>query len=95
MVPGLCTGPFWTALFDLVQAYRGNLAVLMQERCKREKAFEKEQDREPNRNWAWWDQKRETIRKALGFFIGETPVWTVGVAASVSSPAASVATGPP
>jgi hypothetical protein len=95
VVPGFCTGPFWNELFDLVRCYGGTLATLMQERCRRESAFEKEQDRVPGRGWAWWDQKRETIRAALGFFIGETPVSPFGLVPAVGLAGATVATGPP
>jgi hypothetical protein len=95
VVPGICTGPFWNELFDLMRCYGGTLATLMQERCRREKAFADEQDRGPTRSWAWWDQKRETIRAALGFFIGEPPVIPFGLVPAVCLPAATAATGPP
>jgi hypothetical protein len=95
VVPGFCTGPFWNELFDLVRSYGGTLTTFMQERRRREKAFSDEQDRVLATGWTWWDQERETIRSALGFFIGETPVTPFGLAPAVCLPAATVATGPP
>ena len=91
VVPGLCTGPFWNELFETMQWYGGSVAALMRERCRREEAFEREQDRCPTRGWDWLKRPREAVRQALGFFIGEAPVGPGGALA----PAAAFATGPP
>jgi len=92
VVPAVCTGPFWDELFDIMQFFGGSLATLMRERWAREIAFEKEQDRRPPGNWQWWDMKEATIRRALGFMIGEDPVNPFD---APLVPAAPVATGPP
>jgi hypothetical protein len=86
VVPGLCAGPFWNELFDAVRCYGGSIAALMRERCKREEAFSQEQDRHPVRGWNWWDGRRQTVRQALGFFIGEEPVIPLSPSASSHRP---------
>lgn len=95
VVPGFCTGPFWNALFDTMRWYGGSVTILMQERLRREEAFEQEQDRSPTRSWDWLDQSREKIRQVLGFFIGEEPADPFGLSPAPGAPAAAVATGPP
>jgi hypothetical protein len=90
VMPGLCTGPFWNELFEIMQWYGGSIAALMRERCRREEAFSQEQDRRPTRGWDWSRLKRDTLRQDLGFLIGEEPVVPAGLA-----PAAAFATGPP
>ena len=95
VVPGLCTGAFWNELFDLIRNHGGSVATLMRERSRREEAFEQEQDRNPIRGWAWWDATRETLRQALGFFIGEDPVDPFSPSPAPGVPAAALATGPP
>jgi len=74
VVPGFCTGEFWNELFEIMQAFGGSVAELMLERCRRERAFAKQQDRIPGSNWDWLGMKRDGIRQVLGFFIGEPPV---------------------
>jgi hypothetical protein len=95
VMPGVCTGDFWNELFDLIRGYGGSLATVMHERMHRQEAFAKEQDRRPTtQGWAWWDRKRETIRKALGFFVGEEPVHP-RLPLAVPDGLAAAATGPP
>ncbi|HVC62261.1 MAG TPA: hypothetical protein VND19_18095 [Acetobacteraceae bacterium] len=95
VVPGFCTGPFWNTLFEIMRCFGGSLASMLQERSRREAAFGQEQDRRPTSNWHWWDCKRETIRRVLGFFIGEEPIDPFGSSAAAGAPAVAVATGPP
>jgi hypothetical protein len=90
VVPGLCTGPFWNELFEVMQWYGGSIAALMRERCRREEAFEREQDRCRTQGWDWWRPRLDMIRQALGFLVGEPPVVPPALA-----PAAALATGPP
>jgi hypothetical protein len=85
VVPGLCTGAFWNELFDLIRHHGGSIATLVLERCRREQAFDHEQDRHPAPGCDHASPRRETIRGLLGFFIGEQPV----------APFATPATGPP
>jgi hypothetical protein len=85
VVPGLCTGPFWNELFDLIRCHGGSIVTLVLERRRREQAFEQEQDRHPTPGWSRSPPRRETIRELLGFFIGEPP----------AAPCAASATGPP
>ena len=92
VVPAFCTGEFWNVLAEIMQYFGGSVATLMQERDRREKDFDREWDRRPTSNWHWWDLNRETIRKVLGFFIGETPVDPFGLS---PPPVATAATGPP
>ena len=68
--------------------FGGNVATLMEQKTRRRKAFAKEQDRNPDRNWDWLDLTRDAPRQVLGFFIGEPPV-------NPFDPAAAIATGPP
>jgi hypothetical protein len=95
VMPGVCTGPFWNELFDIMNCYGGNLAGLMRERVRREEAFAKEQDRQPGSNSDWIGMPREAIRKVLGFFVGEEPVDPFARSVAPCVPAAAVATGPP
>jgi hypothetical protein len=94
VVPGFCTGPFWNELFDAIRCHGGSIASLMRERCKREEAFSREQDRHPTRGWNWSDLRSETIRQVLGFFIGEQPVIPLRPPAALAPPV-PVATRPP
>jgi len=84
VVPGFCTGAFWNELFDLTRCYGGSVTTLVQERWRREQAFDREQDTHPTHDRLWLDPRREAIRRTLGFFIGEEP-----------SAAAPLSTGPP
>lgn len=95
VMPGLCAGPFWNALSDTMQRYGGSLAVLIQERIHREEAFDKEQDRNPAREWDWINQSREKIRQVLGFFIGENPAGLFAPSPAPGALVTAVATGPP
>jgi hypothetical protein len=95
VVPGFCAGPFWSALFDSIRLYGGNVGILMQEKTRREKAFSKEQDRTPGSDWDWVRMGRDALRRVLGFFIGEGADDTVDPAAELSAAVAAVATGPP
>jgi len=74
VVPDFCTGEFWNELFEAIHFFGGSVARLMVEKCRREKAFAKQQDRVPDSNWDWLRMKRDGIRQTLGFFIGEPPV---------------------
>jgi hypothetical protein len=94
VMPGLCTGPFWNELFEIMQWYGGSVAALMRERCRREEAFAREQDRSRTQGWDWWRGRGDMIRQALGFLIGEEPVAPPAQPATLA-PAAALATGPP
>jgi hypothetical protein len=74
VMPGLCTGPFWNELLEIIQCLRGCLGTLMKEKMRRERAIALEQDRIPGSDWKWMHLKRDDIRQVLGFLIGETPV---------------------
>ena len=96
VVPGFCTGPFWNELFDSIRLHGGSVAVLMQEKVRREKAFSKEQDRQPGSNWDWLEMGREALRRVLGCFIGEAADDPFDpIIGTICAPAAAVATGPP
>jgi len=71
VVPGFCDGSFWTELFDGIRMHGGRVAILMQEKVRREEAFCREQDRKLGSNWDWQGLKRDALRRVLGFFIGE------------------------
>ncbi len=88
VVPGFCTGEFWNELFEIMHVFGGNVAALMQQKSRREQAFAKQQDSNPNGNWDWLRLKRDAVRQVLGFFIGEPPV-------NPFASAAAIATGPP
>jgi hypothetical protein len=95
VVPGFCAGPFWSTLFDSIRLHGGEVATLMQEKARREKAFSKEQDGKLGSNWDWLKMGREALRGVLGFFIGEVedvPFDPVGGPCAAN---AAVATGPP
>jgi hypothetical protein len=94
-MPGLCTGEFWNELFDIIRWFGGSISALVEEKLRREKTFDDEQDRRPTPGWDWFRRGVETGRKALGFLIGEAPVWPFAAAPVSAGPAAAVATGPP
>ena len=94
VVPGLCTGPFWNALFEAMQSYGGSLGTMLGERYRREQAFHRQQDRSPTPGWDVSDQRRNTPGLVLGFFIGEQPVLPPPPSATTAL-AIAVATGPP
>ena len=71
VAPGFCTGPFWNVLFDSIRLRGGSIAVLMVEKCRREEAFAKEQDRKIGSNWDWQELTKDAMRLVLGRFIGE------------------------
>ena len=95
VVPGFCTAPFWDALFETMHWYGGSVAILLQERLRREEAFEKEQDRSPTLGWAWLGLSRQKMRQVLGFFIGEDPAGLFGLSPAPGALADAMATGPP
>ena len=95
VVPGLCAGPFWNLLFDIMRHFGGSLVGMMRERERRQEVFVREQDRRPTSTWQWWNLTREKTRQVMGFFIGEPPVNPFAVVPVDAGPGAAVATGPP
>jgi hypothetical protein len=94
VVPGFCTGPFWNELFDAIHWHGGSLGTMLRERYHREQAFHRQQDRSPVQGWDFFDQRRNTLRQVLGFFIGEPPVLPSPPSATIAPPA-TASTGPP
>ncbi|HTI80931.1 MAG TPA: hypothetical protein VL614_10835 [Acetobacteraceae bacterium] len=88
VVPGFCHSAFWNELFEIITWFGSNVGEIMQEKSRRQRAFSKEQDRNPDANWDWINASREALRNILGFFIGEPPV-------NPLDPAAAIATAPP
>ena len=88
VVPGFCHSAFWNELFEIITCFGSNVGKIMQEKSRRWRAFDKEQDRNPDANWDWINLTREAARQVLGFFIGEPPV-------NPLDPAAAIATAPP
>ena len=95
VVPGFCAGPFWNELFDSIRMHGGSVGTLMQEKLRREKAFGKEQDRQPGSNWDWLQMGRGALRRVLGGFIGEVADDPFDPSSEPHAPAAAAATGPP
>jgi len=89
VVPGLCTPAFWNGLFEVMHYFGGSVETVMREKTRREQAFIREQDKKLDCTWDWLHLKRDEIRQALGFFIGEPPV------DPYSGLTAPLATGPP
>ena len=85
VVPGFCTPAFWSGMFEIMHYFGGSVETVMREKAHREQAFIQEQDRKLDSTWDWLRLKRDEIRQALGFFIGEEP----------RLPTAALATGPP
>src|SRR5690349_947547 len=94
VVPGFCTGTFWNELFEIMQRHRGSVANLRRERFRREQVLHRQQDRTPTHGWDWSHLRRQMVRQALGFFIGEPPVLPLHLPPP-GAPAAAIATGPP
>jgi hypothetical protein len=95
VVPGFCTGPFWSNLFDSIRLHGGSVGTLMREKVRREKAFAREQDRKVGSNWDWQGMGREALRRVLGFFIGEAADAPFDRISERYAAAAAMATGPP
>jgi len=72
-MPGLC-GTIFDEIYDAIMFCRGSMTRYMKEKLRRTNAYYREYDIKPIHGWEWWDGKLETIRNALGFRIGETPV---------------------
>ena len=85
VVAELCTGPFWTELFELMRHVGASVITLMREKSCREQACALQPDRIPGSDW---NPHRNVVRQVLGFFIGEDPV-------DPFAPAAALPTGPP
>ena len=88
VVPGFCHSAFWNELFDIITWFGSNVGKVMQEKSRRQRAYSKEQDRNPDASWDWLNMSRGALRQVLGFFIGEPPVNPFDLPAPV-------ATGPP
>jgi hypothetical protein len=74
IAPGLCAGEFWNQVEKTLRRFGGSLDRLYQVRARREDSFQRERDRRPD-TWHidWRDLRPETVRRALGCLIGETP----------------------
>ena len=79
IAPGLCAGDFWTQVEKTLRRYGGSLDRLYQIRARREDSFQRERDRRPD-TWHidWRDLRPPTVRRALGYLIGETPPDGIG-----------------
>ena len=95
VVPGFCTPAFWNDMFQVMHYFGGSVETLMREKARREQAFIQEQDKKLDSTWDWLHLKRDEIRQALGFFIGERPVDPFGQSPASCAHAAAPATGPP
>jgi hypothetical protein len=72
IAPGLCGGDLWMRIYNILRRYGGSLHRLYKVREMREKSFQRERDRRPE-TWdtPWWDLRPDTVRRALGYRIGE------------------------
>ena len=86
IAPGLCAGEFWNQVEKTLRRYGGSLNRLYQIRARREETFQRERDRRPD-TWHtnWRDLRPPTVRRALGYLIGETPPDGLGAPAIVPS----------
>ena len=69
VAPGLCERRFFSALFDMLTGYRGNLPRLAKDFRRRAVAFEPEWDRDFRLGKP--ERTRDGIQCVLGFLIGE------------------------
>jgi hypothetical protein len=91
--PALCNGFFWNKLFDAIRLHGGSDSSLALEMGRREKRFDKEEWKHPGLELP--EETRDGIRRALGYFIGENPVWRFVAVARRGASVAAIATGPP
>jgi hypothetical protein len=72
IAPGLCGGDLWMRIYNILRRYGGSFKRLYDVRAIREKSFQRERDRRPE-TWDtdWWDLRPDTVRRALGYRIGE------------------------
>ena len=75
VIPGFCTGPFWNQISDTLMNYGGSFTTLFKMREHRETSFQKERDKKPDTwDFAWKHPPLETVRKVLGYLIGDVPI---------------------
>jgi hypothetical protein len=72
IAPGLCDGDFWYKVERTFRRYGGSINRFYEVRALREATFQRERDRRPD-TWDinWQDLRPETVRKALGYRVGE------------------------
>jgi hypothetical protein len=72
IAPGLCDGDFWYKVERTFRRYGGSINRLYEVRALREATFQRERDRRPD-TWDinWQDLRPDTVRKALGYRVGE------------------------
>jgi hypothetical protein len=72
IAPGVCDGTFWNCIEKTLRRYGGSLKRLYDVRAMREASFQRERDRRPE-TWDtdWRDLLPPTVRRALGYRIGE------------------------
>ena len=88
VIPGFCTGPFWNQISDTLMNYGGSFTTLFKIREHRETSFQKERDKKPDTwDFAWKHPPLETVRKVLGYLIGDVPI--------LDPPGPLLATAPP
>ena len=74
VIPGFCTGEFWNEIFETLRWYGGSFTTLCAVRTKREKSYRRERERYPDTwVWDWRDHRPPTVRRVLGYLIGEDP----------------------
>jgi len=75
VIPSFCTGPFWNQISDTLMNYGGSFTTLFKTRRHRETSFQKERDKKPD-TWGfdWTFPPPETVRRVLGYMVGELPV---------------------
>ncbi len=88
VIPSFCTGHFWNQISDSLMNYGGSFTTLFKIREHRETSFQKERDRKPDTwSFAWRHPEPETVRRVLGYMIGEAPI--------LDPPGPRLATAPP
>jgi hypothetical protein len=67
--PSLCDGPFWNATFEVMWYYDGGFTRFAHDMRWREQQLLKELDRRQDLDWP--DLSKASVRRTLGFLIGE------------------------
>ena len=91
--PSLCDGAFWGRIFDAIRLYRGSIGSVVLEMADRVQRFEKDEWKRPGLQLP--EFTRDSIRRVLGFRIGEPPVDPFAIVAAPGAGVAAAATGPP
>ena len=74
VTPSSCEDAFWHEFYLMLVEFGGKFEHYFEVQERRKASFQKERDKRPSiGNFDWCDRPKETIRKMLGYLLGESP----------------------